>query len=91
MLSFEWDDAKAASNLTKHRVSFIAACDVFNDPLAFDTEARSTEYGEVRRRIVGLGNGIFLTVIYTERGDIIRIISARRSSRAERWEYEHGR
>lgn len=90
MLSFEWDDAKAVSNLAKHWVSFIAACQVFNDPLAVDMEDRSMEYGEVRRRIIGLGNGIFLTVIYTERGEIIRIISARRASRAERREYENG-
>ncbi len=88
MLFFEWDDAKAVSNLAKHRVSFVAACQVFNDPLALDTVARSMDYGEIRRRIVGLGNGIFLTVIYTERGDIVRIISARRASRAERREYE---
>jgi uncharacterized DUF497 family protein len=46
------------------------------------------DYGEIRRRIVGLVNGVFLTVIYTERGDIVRIISARRASRAERREYE---
>lgn len=88
MLQFEWDDAKATSNLAKHRVSFMAACQVFNDPFAIDTEERSMDYGEVRRRIVGLGNGLFLTVIYTERGDTIRIISARRATRPERREYE---
>jgi uncharacterized DUF497 family protein len=52
MLSFEWDDAKAASNLAKHRVSFIAACQVFNDPLAVDTLARSMDYGEIRRGLL---------------------------------------
>ncbi|MGN7291437.1 BrnT family toxin [Rhizobium sp. SAFR-030] len=88
MLSFEWDDAKATSNLAKHRVSFLAACDVFNDPFAVDSEARSMEYRELRRRIIGLGNGIFLTVIYTERGEVIRLISARKSTRAERREYD---
>ncbi|WP_235776871.1 BrnT family toxin [Pseudorhizobium marinum] len=47
------------------------------------------EYGEVRRRVVGLANSILFTVIYTERNDIIRIISARRASRAERREYQN--
>lgn len=90
MLYFEWDDAKAASNLAKHRVSFTDACQVFNDPWAVEKEERSLNYGEVRRRIVGIGNGIFLTVVYTERDEIIRLISARRSTRAERREYENG-
>ncbi|MGI2032427.1 BrnT family toxin [Rhizobium panacihumi] len=91
MLHFEWDEQKAASNLLKHRISFSAASEVFNDPNAIDSEERSMEYGEVRRRIVGLGNGIFLAVIYTERSDMIRIISARRATRAERREYENAR
>lgn len=91
MLNFEWDEQKAASNLAKHRVSFVAASEVFNDPFAIDAEERSMDYGELRRRIVGLGNGIFLAVIYTERSDMIRIISARRATRAERREYENAR
>ncbi|MBB4348070.1 uncharacterized DUF497 family protein [Rhizobium cellulosilyticum] len=47
------------------------------------------DYGEIRRRIVGLGNGRFLTVIYTEREEAIRLISARKSTRAERREYDN--
>ena len=88
MLNFEWDEQKAVTNLAKHRMSFAAASEVFNDPAALDTEERSMDYGEIRRRIVGIGNGIFLTVIYTERNDVIRIISARRATRSERREYE---
>lgn len=49
------------------------------------------DYGELRRRIIGVGNGIFLTVIYTERGDKVRLISARRSTKTERHEYERAR
>lgn len=89
MLEFEWDEQKALSNLAKHRVGFVAACEVFDDPFAIDTEARSTDYGEVRRRIVGVVNGVLLTVIYTERDEKIRMISARRASRAERREYDN--
>ncbi|MCM2475652.1 BrnT family toxin [Rhizobium sp. CG5] len=89
MLDFEWDEQKALSNLAKHRVSFAVASEVFNDPFAVDTEERSLNYGEVRRRIIGVASGVFLTVIYTERNDIVRIISARRATRAERREYEN--
>ncbi len=89
MLIFEWDDDKAASNFAKHGISFPDARDVFNDPLALEGEERSLTYGEFRWRIVGIGQGRFLTVIYTERGDTIRIISARKSTRAERREYDN--
>jgi uncharacterized protein len=88
MLSFEWDDEKAESNFVKHGISFADARDVFNDPLALDSEERSLNYGEVRWRIIGMGNGRFLTVIYTERSEVIRLISARKSTRAERREYD---
>lgn len=47
------------------------------------------QYGEIRRRIIGVGNGIFLTVIYTERDETIRIISARKATRPERHAYEN--
>lgn len=88
MLYFEWDAHKASANLAKHGVSFETARNVFDDPLAVDIEDRSANYGEVRRRIVGLGNGLSLTVIYTERSETIRIISARKATRAERKEYD---
>lgn len=89
MLNFEWDELKAAINFAKHGVTFADASSVFDDPFALDIEDRSMDYGEVRRRIIGIGNGRFLTVIYTERGDTIRLISARRSSRIERREYDN--
>ncbi|WP_216331457.1 BrnT family toxin [Rhizobium sp. X9] len=88
MLHFEWNAQKASANLAKHSVSFETARRVFDDPLAVDIEDRSANYGEVRRRIVGLGNGLVLTVIYTERSEVIRIISARKATRAERKEYD---
>ncbi|EGP56887.1 hypothetical protein Agau_C200937 [Agrobacterium tumefaciens F2] len=88
MLHFEWNAQKASANLAKHGVSFETARRVFDDPLAVDIEDRSANYGEVRRRIVGLGNGLVLTVIYTERSEVIRIISARKATRAERKEYD---
>lgn len=77
MLNFEWDELKAATNLAKHGITFADAVAVFDDPFALDVEERSMDYGEIRRRIIGLGNGRFLTVIYIERGEAIRLISAR--------------
>jgi uncharacterized DUF497 family protein len=91
MLNFEWDEQKAAANLSKHGISFADASAVFGDPFALDMEERSMEYGEVRRRIIGLGHGRFLTVIYTERGESIRLISARKATRPERREYDDAR
>ena len=88
MLYFEWNAHKASANLAKHVVSFETARRVFDDPFAVDIEDRSANYGEVRRRIVWLGNGLVLTVIYTERSEVIRIISARKATRAERKEYD---
>ncbi|WCK03502.1 BrnT family toxin [Agrobacterium tumefaciens] len=88
MLYFEWNAHKASANLAKHGVSFETAREVFDDPFAVDIEDRSANYDEVRRRIVGLGNGLVLTIIYTERSETIRIISARKATRAERKEYD---
>lgn len=88
MLYFEWNAHKASANLAKHGVSFETARNVFDDPFAVDIEDRSANYGEVRRRIVGLDSGLVLTVIYTERSEVIRIISARKATRAERKEYD---
>ncbi|MBN7805010.1 BrnT family toxin [Agrobacterium rosae] len=87
MLDFDWDEQKATTNFLKHGVSFADACAVFDDPFAIDIEDRSINYGEVRRRIIGIGHNRYLTVIYTERGDIIRLISARKATRLERREY----
>ena len=50
MLSFEWNDRKALTNLAKHGVSFETARKVFEDPFAVDIEDRSANYGEVRRQ-----------------------------------------
>ncbi|WP_234791112.1 BrnT family toxin [Agrobacterium rubi] len=68
-------------------MSFANASTVFDDPFALDMEDRSINYGEVRRRIIGIGHDRFLTVIHTERGDTIRLISARKATRSERREY----
>jgi uncharacterized DUF497 family protein len=84
---FEWDAAKAASNLAKHGVSFEAARRVFDDVFADERYDFHTASGEVRYLITGRVNDVVLRVVYTERGDRIRIVSARKATAHEEEEY----
>ncbi len=88
-MDFEWDDAKAASNLRKHGVSFTAAVHVFDDPVRIEWFDDREDYGEERYCTIAEVQGVILFVVYTMRGDRTRIISARRASREERDGY-HG-
>jgi len=89
-LKFEWDQEKARSNLSKHKVGFDEASTVFVDSLAkiFYDQDHSTD--EIREIIVGHSVlGRLLLVSFTERGrDLVRIISARAATRKERKGYE---
>ena len=88
---FEWDIEKAAQNLRKHRVSFEDASSVFGDPLAIMFRDPDHSSGEVRFLTFGLAlSGAILVVSHTARGGRIRLISARRATRAERKIYEEG-
>ena len=92
-LRFTWDEAKAASNRTKHKVSFEVAARVFLDPFALSEQDR-IEGGEYRWRTIGAVEGVVvLLVAHTTHGEedgteVIRIISARRAERSERRRYE---
>jgi uncharacterized DUF497 family protein len=88
-LAFEWDRTKATTNLEKHGVSFDEAATVFRNPLAMVLP--DPTHAESEERAIMLGHSDrsrLLLVIFTERGDRIRIISARCASRRERSEYE---
>ncbi len=85
--AFEWDDAKAASNLAKHGVPFDYAAQVFLDEAVIDFDASREADGEARRKAVGQIGGRVFTVVYARRGDAIRIISARRANAMERKAY----
>ncbi len=80
---FEWDDEKAAENLRDHRVSFEQATFAFNDLFAVEWIDDREAYDEERSILLGMTNGQVLTVVYTERGERIRIISAWRATRHE--------
>lgn len=90
-VGFEWDDEKAAANLSKHGVSFDEANTVFNDPLYVDFFDPDHSHDEYRYLIVGESSrGRLLIVSYAERGDLVRVISARELTSAEQKEYEEG-
>ncbi|MGB5634544.1 MAG: BrnT family toxin [Waterburya sp.] len=90
-MQFEWSENKAASNLSKHGVSFEEAKTVFDDPLYVDFYDPDHSEDEERYLIVGESSrGRLLIVSYTERGDSIRLISARELTRTERSAYEEG-
>jgi uncharacterized DUF497 family protein len=85
---FEWDAAKAEANYLKHGVDFPVAIEVFSDPFGIEqADPRSAEYGEDRFLITGMGGGSLLTVVYAERGESLRIISARRATKREHDNY----
>jgi uncharacterized DUF497 family protein len=84
---FEWDAAKAQSNLVKHGVSFEAARWAFDDGFAFERCDFDSEPGHIRYVISGMVKDVILTVVYTERGERTRIISARRATKYEQTEY----
>ena len=89
-MDFEWDVTKAASNLRKHRVSFVDAARVFLDPNRIETFDVRDAYGEDRWKTVGLVEPALLAVVYAIRGidgEIIRLISARKADAYERAQY----
>jgi uncharacterized protein len=90
-LEFEWDPAKAEANLRDHGVSFAEASTAFHDPLSLTIPDPDHSGGEERYLLLGASRaGRLLVVAHTERGDRIRIISARKPTQRERRQYEQG-
>lgn len=89
-MRFEWDETKAASNLRKHGVDFDDALRVFLDPGRLVAEDERRDYGEHRFRVLGGVDGRVLLVVYTWRGRVCRLISARKANGRERRRYEAG-
>ncbi len=90
-LTFEWDQEKAESNLRKHGVSFEEASTVFKDTLASTIgDPLHSSFREQRFVTIGAsGRSQLLVVAHCDRGEKIRIISARRATRRERQNYEN--
>ena len=87
-VELEWDEEKAAANLRKHGIDFADAALALEDELAL---TRRDLFSEQEHRFVTLGvdpHGRLLVVVYTWRGERIRLISARTATGKERREYE---
>ncbi len=88
-MRFEWDDAKEKKNIIKHGIDFETAARIFADPYRIEyldikhsvNEERYITIGEIHDKL------FVITVVYTEREDSIRIISARKATLKEREAY----
>ncbi len=94
-MRFEWDAEKSRANLRKHRIAFETAQLVFDDPHGLSVQDRTVS-GEERWQTLGLIRGkVIVLVAHTWREEedelVVRIISARRASPAERRAYEEAR
>lgn len=90
-MEFEWDETKAEINERKHGVSFQEAQTVFGDSLSLT--GYDPDHSDEEDRYISMGTSIegrLLIVSHTDRGDMVRIISARLADRSERKDYEDG-
>jgi uncharacterized DUF497 family protein len=85
-VEFEWDENKRESNLSKHNIDFNRAKDIWLGSVIETT--RSINTGEERVTVIGKIKEITIAVVYTKRGEAIRIISARYARRSERAYYK---
>ena len=82
-MTFEWDEDKNTINKEKHKISFETAAYVFDDP--YYIEMFDFEHSDDEDRYIAIGKvGDILFVVFTERKDTIRLISARLATNAER-------
>ena len=91
MTSLDWDSAKAQANLIKHGISFSEVEPAFYDEFALSMPDVLSSLSEERFVLIGRDAlNRLLTVSYMYRGETIRLISARKSTKAERTAYEQG-
>jgi len=89
MLIFEWDQDKAKQNIKSHEISFDEASSAFGDVLSLTIY--DPLHSEKEDRFILIGNSFknrIIVIAHTERGDKIRIISARKATKSERIQYE---
>ena len=92
-LKFEWDDEKEQKNIIKHKIDFSTAALVFNDDYRIEMYDERHSVEEDRYITIGQVNNFtfILMVVYTERKDAVRIISARLATKKEKEMYRYGR
>lgn len=86
-MPLEWDAVKSIENMRKHGLPFEVAARVFDGPTLEWFDDRE-DYGEERWVAIGQVDRRIVTVVFTERGEKTRLISARRATTYERQEYE---
>ncbi len=86
-MRFEWDPGKDRLNVREHGLRFEYAARVFFDPNRLDREDDREDYGEERRVTIGRIDERILAVVYTERGEFYRLISARKADEREHKDY----
>ena len=89
-LRFEWDPAKATENVTKHGISFAEAETAFSDDYAKVLPDPDHSEDEDRFLLLGMSAALRVLVVVhcvLEAGEVIRLISARKATRAERAQY----
>lgn len=89
-MEFDWDPAKAAANKAKHGISFLDATEIFEDPNCLVEPSRVAGHDEERLLAIGRVGSRIVTVIFTDRGELRRLISARRARTDERRRYDAG-
>jgi uncharacterized protein len=82
-MEFEWDPAKSEATEHQRGINFDRAAEIFTGRMIQWADSRN-DYGEQRFRAIGESAGELLHVVYTRRGEVIRLISARRANRKER-------
>jgi uncharacterized DUF497 family protein len=85
---FEWDERKAARNLAKHGIAFEYAARAFLDSNRLDSEDNRRNYREERRLTLGKIEERLFAVAYTQRGPVVRLISARKANEREQRKYD---
>lgn len=88
-MDFEWDDVKNNACFDHRGFDFAYAVRAFFDPQRIVVQDRRRDYGEDRYRLLGMIGGRVYVVVYTVRGSVVRIISARKANLKEVADYEH--
>lgn len=90
MLTFEWDEEKRLSNVEKHSLDFLDSNILFSSP-QIEGNAKAVD-GEIRRTTTGMIEDVYVTAIFTMRGDAVRMISLRRARNGEKRRHQelHG-
>lgn len=87
---FDWDPEKNSSNVIKHGFGFRASSQAFKDSRRVVIESNRAHADEARHLLIGSTGTEIVAIVFTIRGDSIRIVSARKASRRERVQYRQG-